>query len=88
MALYKYFKKNSVLPNPDGPLSTRVPPSAIAEANKKVQPLIKTDSASKKTGKCGQYLVCTGEEESLRFYQKEFADRPLKESTVRTWATK
>ncbi len=102
MALYKYFKKNSVLPNPDGPLSTRVPPSAIAEANKQVQPLIENDSASKKSGKRGQYLVYTDEEKckigkraaemgvtsTLRFYQKEFADRPLKESTVRTWATK
>ena len=39
MALYKYFEKASVLPNPDGPLSARVPSSAIAEANKRVQTL-------------------------------------------------
>ena len=25
---------------------------------------------------------------TLRFFHKEFVDRPLKESTIRTWATK
>ena len=63
MALYKYFEKASVLPNPDGPLSARVPSSAIAEANKRVQPLLaEAGSTSKKTGKRGQYLVYTDEE--------------------------
>lgn len=50
------FQKASVLPNPDGPLSAGVPSSAIAEANRKVQPLlIEAGSTSKKTGKRGVY---------------------------------
>ena len=65
MALYKYFKKNSILPNLDGPLSTRVPPSAIAEANKKVQPLIETDSASRRLENMGN-TWCTLTKKSIR----------------------
>lgn len=58
MAIYQYFKKASVLPNPDGPLSSSVPSVAIAEANKKVQPIL-AEEDSKQTGKRGQYLVYT-----------------------------
>ena len=84
-------------------MSARIPSSAIAEANKRVQPLVvETGSTSKKTGKRGHYLVYTDEEKlkirkraaemgvirTLKFFEKDFANRPLKESTVRTWATK
>ena len=63
MALYKYLKKTSVLPEPDNPLSTLVPSSAIAAANEKVQPLLtEASSTSKKTGKQAQYLVYSDEE--------------------------
>ena len=40
MALLKYFQKTSVLPNRNGPLSSHVPPSSIASANKEVKPLV------------------------------------------------
>ena len=57
---------------------------------------------SEKGGKRSQYLVYTEEEKfkiekqgaemdvtnTIRFFQKEFSDCPLKESTVRTWANK
>ena len=88
-----------VLPNPDGPFSARVPTSAIKTANKEVESLLNDPgSTSKPAGKRGQYLVHTEEEKyktgkraaemvvtnTLSFYRKEFADRPLKESTVLT----
>ena len=87
VALYQYFEKASVLPNPDGPSSTQIPSSAIAKANKEVKPLIKK-STSNKSGKRGQYLVYTDEEKlkigkqaaemgatsTIRFFQKEFGD--------------
>ena len=52
-ALYKHLKKTSVLPNPDGPLSARLPSSAIAKANEEVDPLLteNTYCTSKKGGK-------------------------------------
>ena len=74
MPLYKYFKAASILPNPVGPLSARIPSSAIAEANKRVQPLfVETGSTSKKIGKMGEYLVYTDEEK-------------LKKNEEKTWA--
>lgn len=101
MALYKYFKKTSVLPNSNGFLSNRVPSSAILEANKKVKPLLKESGSSSKKPR-GEYLVYTNQEKlmvgrraaemavtsTLRFFARDFAACPLKESTVRTWATK
>ena len=40
MALLKYLKKKeSPLPNSEGPLAQRMPSVAIASANKEVQPL-------------------------------------------------
>ena len=47
MALLKYFKKNSVLPDPNGPLSRSLPSSSISAANKAVKPLL--DAAEGKT---------------------------------------
>ena len=40
MALLKYFKKASVLPSPDGPLSEKMPSATIAAANKEVQKVL------------------------------------------------
>ena len=40
MALLKYFKKNSVLPDPNGPLSRSLPSSSISAANKAVKPVL------------------------------------------------
>ena len=43
MALLKYFKKSSFLPDPDGPISERMPSSSIASANKDVESLLDDD---------------------------------------------
>ena len=40
MALLKYFKKATVLPNPEGPLSDPIPPAAISSTNKEVEDLV------------------------------------------------
>ena len=44
----------SVLPNPDGPLSARIPSSDIAKMNEEVE-LLLTESTSKRGGKRGQW---------------------------------
>ena len=43
MALLQYFKKSSLLPNPNGPLSERMPSSSIVSANKEVENLLDGD---------------------------------------------
>ena len=104
MALYKYFTREpSVLPNPDDDLSKHVPPSAIRQANKEVQPLIKEENqvAAKKTR--SPYSVFTAQEKAtigkrraaefgvtntIRHFKKQFTDCELKESTVRLWANR
>ena len=43
IALLKFCKKQSVLPDPEGPLSSGVPSTSIAAANKAVKPLCKVD---------------------------------------------
>ena len=98
MALFKYFKKCTVLPNPEGPLSSRMPPAVIVLANKELEQLaIGTTMGCEK--KRDHYLSYTDEEKAkiakraaefgvtntIRYFRKEFNDRPLKESTVRTW---
>ena len=45
MALYKYFKKvPSALPNPNGPLSGRMPSEAISSANHEMLALVHRDT--------------------------------------------
>ena len=98
IALLKYFKKESVLPNPEGPLSDRLPSSSIAFANKEVKPLLEAKSKSKKRAQYDSYSAEEkakvakrasemGVSRTLRFFSKDFADRPLKECTVRTWVS-
>lgn len=109
MALLRYFKKKDdlQLPNPNGPLSSRMPSVAIAAANREVKELVSCASDAEnaadtqKTSR-GQYLSYTDKERAriakrasefgvtntIRHFSKEFADRPLKESTVRTWMPK
>ena len=49
MALLKYLKKLTVLPNPDGPLSERMLSAAISSANNEVKDLVDaTPSDSRK----------------------------------------
>ena len=57
MALLKYLrKKATVLPNPDGPLSDRMPSAAISSANNEVKDLVNaTPSDSRKRGPYQNY---------------------------------
>ena len=56
MALLKYFKKSSVLPNPAGALSNRMLSAAIASANKEVGSSVESTSEGANKGrKRGQY---------------------------------
>jgi hypothetical protein len=102
MSLFKYFQPSSTLPKPEGRLSTVVPSSSIAAANKEVKQVL--DKADKPEGnlKRGAYEYFTPEEKaqigkraaeygvtaSLRYFSKAFTGRSLKESTVRTWKMK
>uniref|UniRef100_A0A1X7SY85 DDE-1 domain-containing protein n=1 Tax=Amphimedon queenslandica TaxID=400682 RepID=A0A1X7SY85_AMPQE len=103
MALFKYFKKSSLLPNPEGPLSDRMPSKAILSANREVESLVMTeDCPVMPPKKRGAYLNYTDEEKAriakraaefgetntLKHLSKEYEDWPLKESTVRTWMLK
>lgn len=98
MSIHLYFKKKpSVLPNPNGSLSSRIPSKMIAIANNEVKPLIeeKTAKENNKLSR-GKYSVYTEEEKlkvgkraaemgttnTIRHFNKMFKDRPLKESTV------
>ena len=61
MALYKYFKKSSILTNPDGSLSDQVTFSAIISANNEVQMMVIKPSDSSSSGKRGHYSTYTDE---------------------------
>ena len=60
MALFKYFKRERNLPDPQGPLSEAVPSTSIEEANKEVK--------AELTEKCGKarapYMVATSEQKA------------------------
>ncbi len=96
MVLLKYFKKTSVLPNPNGPLSEHMHSSSITAANKEVQKVLDSGEGGV-TSKRGNYTKYTEEERAqvakrasemgvantIRFFKKKFPD--LKESMARTW---
>ena len=73
MALFKYFKKATVLPNPEGPLSDRMPSAAISSTNKEVKDLVvrETDApiGNSITRKRGQYLAYI-DEQNLRIAKR------------------
>ena len=88
------------MPNPNGPLSDHMPPAAISSANNEVKDLVNAiPSESRKQGALGPYQNYTDENRAqigkraaefgiintIRHFSKQFTDRPLKESTVRTW---
>ena len=103
MALYKYFKRDSsFLHDLHGPLPSLMSSSVIASANVEVKSIIeetKTKTSSTKRGcfanyseeekaKVAKRATDMGVTNSLRHFAKEFVDRPLKVSTVRTWVKK
>ena len=107
MSLLKYFKRESILPHPNGPLSQSVPSSSIAAANKAVESILSPGSVIEDTKPGtqhpdrtrGSYEQFTAEEKArigkraaehgvastVRYFNKVFSDRIVKESSVRTW---
>jgi len=93
MALLKYFKlkSDSVLPNPNGPLSKLVPSSSIIAVNKAVK-----DAISQSTKAHGPYMQFTAEEKArmgkraaefgiastVRYFNKIYSDREVKENSA------
>ena len=85
----------TTLPNPEYPLSDLMPSPAIAVANSELKNLVYVAEPTP-SQKRGWYLSYTGKEKAqigkraaefgvtnmLRYFSKEFADHPLKESTV------
>ena len=53
--LMKYFKRKNELPDPKGPLSAVINPSAIAVANKEVKDLSGNGTSIERAGKRGRY---------------------------------
>lgn len=100
MAIHQYFSrdsrlKNSILPNPTGPLCSQIKPRAITMVNKEVKQLMNNEKANKTRGqynvyteeeklKVGKRAAETGVIRTIRYFEKEFPDCPLKENTVRT----
>ena len=55
MSLLKYFQPSSMLPEPEGRLSTVMPSSSIAAANKEVKQVLDKTDKPKKNSKRGAY---------------------------------
>ena len=70
MALLKYFAKSKSLPDPNGPLSSKLKPETIDSANRKVSALLaSTGSSSTKDDGSGQrsrgsYMKFTSEQKA------------------------
>ena len=96
-SLFHYFKRESVLPSPTGPLSKEVPATAISAANKEVVECLKhseDEDGVKKRGayqkysgtdkaRIGNYAAAKGTSAAVRHFEKEFPN--LKYTTVCEW---
>ena len=98
MALHRYFKISSKLPDPNGPLSETIPSEAIKEANKIVEQSTQNASTKRSRGtylkftpiqqaQAAKYAVENGNKAAIRRYSKEFCAE-IKESTLSTWKCK
>ena len=100
MALLRYLKPvKSHLPDPNGPLSADIPPTAIRQANlevlsvensKRQDPSTKTRTqgpygrlTDEQRAQIGKYVSENGNAAAVRKFSKEL-DRPLNKSTVRS----
>ena len=92
MALFKYFKHDKSLPDPQNTLSEKVPSTSIKEANKEVKAI--SDKCGKEhapymvatpeqKAKVGKYAAENGTTNAIRHFSKELLS--LKESTVQGW---
>ena len=97
MSLFKYFKRNSPLPFPNGPLSREIPATAISAANDEVMKALKTaedDKGVKRRemyqkytdtakAKIGNYALMHGATAALRHFKDRYPK--LKYTTIREW---
>ena len=98
MVLYRYFKvhsADSILPDPRGPLSNKVPSTAIASANE----VKNVAQQPAKLRARGPYTKFTAEQRAaigkraaehgiaatVRYYEKQYPNGDVKGSSVRTW---
>ena len=58
-SLYHYFRSDSPLPSPNGPLSREVPAGAISEANKEVTKVLKNSEGKDGVKSRGTYQKYT-----------------------------
>ena len=97
MSILQYYKRVSepLMPNPNGPLSTRIPSSAIAAANKEVAEMaanVKTGQSSKRgsyhrytpkqRAEIGKYASENGVQAARARYSRKL-EIAIHESTVR-----
>ena len=85
----KEYPSNDHLPNPKGSLSTSIPSSAIASANKQVRAVLEKSNkrgkynkySDKERAKIGKFSAENGTKACVRKYSKQFTS--INESTVR-----
>ena len=96
MSIRRYLRPVNSLPQPDGPLSSSLPPVAIKEANKSVEAVYSTQRKRKRGTyekltpeqqlAVAKYAALHGNQAAVRHFSKEF-EIDVKESSVRTWKT-
>ena len=96
-SLYHYFKRDSLLPSPTGPLSKEVPATTISAANKEVLECLKhseDEKGAKKRGtyqkysgdvkaKIGNYAAANGTSAAICYFKSDFPN--LKYTSVCEW---
>ena len=96
-SLYHYFKCDSLLPSPTGPLLKEVPTTVISAANKEALECLKyseDEKGANKRGtyqkysgdikaKIGNYAAVNGTSAAIRHFKSDFPD--LKYTTVCEW---
>ena len=99
MALYRYFKvhsADSILPDPRGPLSNKVPSTAIASANEEVKNVVQqqaklrargpyTKFTAEQRAAIGKRAAEHGVAATMRYYEKQYPNGDVKDSSVRMW---
>ena len=98
MALYKYFKPASSLPDPRGQLSAVMSPEVIKQANEAVEKVATSGRKGKQRGSyckltpdqqavIGKYAAMHGNQAAIRHFSKDL-EVELKTNSVQTWKRK
>ena len=97
-SIEEFFKRSESLPDPKGPLSSNLSSSCITAANKAVQEVQKQQREPKSRGtyvklsddqkaEIARYALQNGNNVAVKYYSKKL-EKPIKESSVRTWIIK